>query len=172
MKSRTRQAPEQPRWRAASGIGISQTLLIACTPFGPRLPALAVARAIALGMQGSGLHEPDLCPVDAPACEAGDDAKISQRVALMLEELDLDARLRGARAVVVGAQGLNEPALAAGAMREIATRARQGGVPAYAITRESALDAFDARVLDLQMVLRAQTRAQLTAAGRELALLV
>jgi hypothetical protein len=55
---------------------------------------------------------------------------------------------------------------------EIATRARQGGVPAYAVLAENALDSFDARILDLQVVLRASGTSALLAAGRELALLI
>jgi len=157
MATRTR----QPRWRDAGGVGISQTLLIACAPFGPRLTAPSAARAIAIGAQEGGLAEPDVCPVP----EHG-------RVTMALEELDFDTRLRRARAVVVGGEELTSGTLAASVLREIATRARQGGVPAYAVTSERELGAFDARVLDLQVVLRARTRAALIAAGRELALLV
>ena len=52
---------------------------------------------------------------------------------------------------------------------EIASRARQAGVPAYAVTAENALDAFDARILDLQLILQARTGRALQAAGRTLA---
>ena len=55
---------------------------------------------------------------------------------------------------------------------EIATRARQGGVPAYAVTGENLLDAFDARILDLQVILQASSARALAAAGRRLAELV
>ena len=65
------------------------------------------------------------------------------------------ARMRLARAVVVGAQRLEERTLAGSVTFEIATRARQGGVPAYAVTSENALEPFDARILDLQLVLEA-----------------
>lgn len=90
----------------------------------------------------------------------------------LLDELDFDARMRRARAVVVGTERLEERTLAGSVTFEIATRARQGGVPAYAVTGENALDAFDARILDLQLVLQARGRKALVAAGRKLAGLV
>jgi glycerate 2-kinase len=55
---------------------------------------------------------------------------------------------------------------------EIATRARQNGVPAHAVVGSCALDRFDARILDLQVILQARSRAALIAAGLELAALV
>jgi glycerate kinase len=55
---------------------------------------------------------------------------------------------------------------------EIATRARQGGVPCYAIAAHNALDPFEARILDLQVVLEAGGERGLSAAGRKLAGLV
>jgi hypothetical protein len=45
-------------------------------------------------------------------------------------------------------------------------------VPAYAVTAENALDSFDARILDLQLILEARSRAALVAAGLELAAIV
>jgi hypothetical protein len=42
-------------------------------------------------------------------------------------------------------------------------------VPAYAVSEESELDPFDARMLDLQAILQARTQRALTAAGRRLA---
>ena len=52
---------------------------------------------------------------------------------------------------------------------EILTRARQAGVPAYAICGDARLDAFDARLLDLQVVIEARTARALNAAARRLA---
>ncbi len=49
-----------------------------------------------------------------------------------------------------------------------ATRARQAGVPCYAIVGESELDAFGVRILDLQGVECAGTVAKLRGAGRRL----
>jgi glycerate kinase len=146
-------------------VGISQRLLIACAAFGPRLSAAAVASAIARGVQDGGLPEPDVCALPVP----GDDGEAVRRT---LDELDFDARMRASRAVVIGVARLEEQTLAGSVAFEIATRTRQGGVPAYAVTGENALDAFDARVLDLQLILRARGRAALVSAGLELARLV
>jgi glycerate kinase len=144
---------------------IPQTLLVASGPFGPRLPASGVAAAIARGLQDGGLPEPDLCPLPLPD-EDGADALV------LLDALDFDARMRRARAVVVGAERLEERTLAGSVTFEIATRARQGGVPAYAVTGANALGPFDARILDLQVILEARSARALVAAGRKLAGLV
>jgi hypothetical protein len=42
-------------------------------------------------------------------------------------------------------------------------------VPTYAITAENALNAFDARILDLQLILEAAGTRALESAGRRLA---
>jgi glycerate kinase len=123
-----------------------------------------VASAIASGIQDSGLPEPDLCVLPATG-------KDSAEVRAMLDELDFDARMRRARAVVIATERLQEKTLAGSVTFEIATRARQGGVPAYAITSANELDAFDARILDLQLILQARSRSALIAAGRKLAAL-
>jgi glycerate 2-kinase len=67
---------------------------------------------------------------------------------------------------------LDEATLAGSPAFEVATRARQAGVPAYAIAAHSALDSFHARILDLQLVLRAGSSRSLSAAGRRLAAVV
>jgi glycerate 2-kinase len=77
--------------------------------------------------------------------------------------------MRTARAVVTGEGKLDQQSLAGKLVSEIATRARQSGVPCYAIVGKRELDSFGERVLDLQVVLEAGTPAQLRAAGRELA---
>ncbi len=146
-------------------VGVSWRLLIACAPFGPGLPATAVAGAIARGARDGGLPEPDVCPLPLPG-EQGEDGEHVRRV---LHELDFDERMRQARAVIIGVERLHEHTLAGSVTFEIATRARQGGVPAYAVTAENALDSFDARILDLQLILEARSRAALVAVGHELA---
>ena len=82
---------------------------------------------------------------------------------------DFDARMRAARAVVVGAERLDESTLLGSTVFEIATRARQAGVPAYAVTAENALSRFDARILDLQVILEARDTRSLRRAGEQLA---
>jgi glycerate kinase len=93
-------------------------------------------------------------------------------VGALLDAVDFDARMRLARAVIVGQWRLHERTLAASAAFEIATRARQAGVPAYAVTGENRLDCFDARILDLQLILEAHSTRALAAAGRRLAALI
>jgi glycerate kinase len=111
-------------------------------------------------MRAGGLPQPDLCPIDGIDVPA------------ILDALDFDARMRSARAVVVGEGRLDRRVLRGSATFEIATRARQAGVPAYAVTAENALDSFDARILDLQVILEGGSAQALTAAGRKLARLV
>jgi glycerate kinase len=154
-----------PSWRGAEGAGISQKVLIACARFGPRLSADAVAIAIAQGMQEGGLPKPDVCPLQAPDAREED-------IRALLDALDFDARMRSARAVVIGTPSLRERTLAGSVTFEIATRARQGGVPAYAVTADDALASFDARILDLQLVLQAGNRTALRGVGRRLTALV
>jgi Glycerate kinase family len=136
------------------GMRIPDRLVLAVCAFGDELPAERAARALALGIRSRGGPEPDICPIV--------DALPS----------DLDARMRDARAVVVGAERLDRQTLPASPVFEIATRARQAGVPAYAVAGFSELDAFDARMLDLQVVLKASTVRGLSAAGRKLAQLL
>jgi glycerate kinase len=143
---------------------IPRTLLVATRAFGERLSAERVAAAIARGLQEKG-HASDLCPIAAT-----DDQPAQVRA--LLDSLDFDARMRSARAVILAEARLAEDTLAGTVAFEIATRARQSGVPAYAITAENLLDSFDARILDLQAILLANSSRALQGAGRELAELV
>jgi glycerate kinase len=102
-----------------------------------------------------------------PGCRSRTSARSS-----LLAGLDFDARMRRARAVVLAEELLQESTLRGSIAFEIATRARQGGVPAYAVTGENALEPFDARILDLQVILEAGDRRALANAGRKLAGLI
>ena len=130
---------------------IPDTLMLAVCSFGDDLPAERVAETIARGVRTAGMPEPDVCPIEdaLPA--------------------DFDMRMRRARAVVVGTGRLERMTLPASPVFEIATRARQAGVPAYAVTAVNELDAFDARMLDLQVILEASGTRGLSTAGRRLA---
>lgn len=86
--------------------------------------------------------------------------------------VECDASLRAARALVIAAAHLNDRTLAGSPAFEAATQARQAGVPTYAVTGENALDPFEARIVDLQVVLEAGTPRSLSAAGRRLAQLL
>jgi glycerate kinase len=141
----------------------TRPLLIASEDFGEGLSAEKVAEAIARGMVAGGLPEPDLCPLP-PGAKAGD-------VRELLDSLGFDRRMRAAGAVIVAARRLREDTLDGSSSFEIATRARQAGVPAFAVTAEDKLDAFDTRILDLQSILEAHDTRALAAAGRELAAL-
>jgi glycerate kinase len=139
---------------------LPRTLLVAACAFDDRLSAPQVTAAIARGLAAGG-WQTDRCPI-VPEGELRE----------LLGTLDFDARMRGARAVILAERRLHEDTLSGSVTFELATRARQAGVPAYAITAENALDAFDARILDLQAILEARSARKLAAAGRELAGLV
>jgi len=115
-----------------------------------------------------------LCDVRAPGAlaqrlrdEAG--ARLVAGGPFVLEALGFDARMRAARAVIVGEGRLERATLRGRVTGEIATRARQSGVPCHAVTGTDAIDRFDARILDLQAIVEAATIAQLEAAGEALA---
>lgn len=147
---------------------IPRTRLIASRAF-EQLSAETVVAAVARGLASRGWPT-DPCPL-----EAHDDRPAE--VGALLEALDFDARMRRARAVVLAEWRLQERTLPGSATFEIATRARQAGVPAYALAGENTLGAFDARILDLQVIIEApatgapNTRA-LESAARRLAELV
>jgi glycerate 2-kinase len=90
----------------------------------------------------------------------------------ILDAIDFDRRLRASRAVVTGEGKLDAQSLAGKAVSEVATRARQAGVPCYAVAGRGDLDAFGMRLLDLQAVLEAGTLNELEQAGRATAGLV
>jgi glycerate kinase len=87
----------------------------------------------------------------------------------VLDAVGFDARMRRARAVIAGEGRIDSQTLEGKAAGEILTRARQAGVPGYAIVGRDEIDRFDARILDLQEVVEAGTPEELEAAGRRLA---
>jgi glycerate kinase len=99
-------------------------------------------------------------------------AELVPGAAFVLEMLDFDHRMRAAHAVVTGEGRLDEQSLAGKAVSEVATRARQSGVPCHAIVGERQLDPFGARILDLQAILEARTLRGIASAGRRLAQLI
>jgi len=142
---------------------IPRTLLIASGPF-QKLSAQRVASAISRGLASGGFPT-DECPL-----QPGGDARADVRG--LLDAVGFDERMRRARAVVLAEWRLEERTLAGSPAFEIATRARQAGVPAYAVTARNTLSAFDARILDLQAILEASTPRALQAAAQRLAELV
>jgi len=143
---------------------IPRHALLACEPFGPRLGAAAVAVAVAAGLSAGDQPAPDV--LELPP--GWDD----HRTAELLQREGFHARMRAARAVVLAVPALREQTLAGSAGFEVATLARQSGVPCYAIAATVELDAFDLRILDLQIALPARGRAGLRRAGERLALLI
>lgn len=86
----------------------------------------------------------------------------------VLEALGFDARMRAARAVVVGEGRIDRSTLEGKIAGEIAVRARQAGVPAHAVVAVNAIDRFDARILDLQLILEGRDERALEQAGARL----
>ncbi len=137
--------------------------LVAACAMGAGLTAPRVAQGIARGLRAGGAPAPDACPLQVEREDR--DGALRRH----LDELDFDARMRAARAVIVACECLQERSLQGSAAFEVATRARQAGVPAYAVTADNRLSLFDARVLDLQTILLAASSRSLAAAGRKLA---
>lgn len=95
-------------------------------------------------------------------------AELVPGAGFILDELGFDARMRAARAVVTGEGKLDPQSLAGKAVSEVCTRARQSGVPCHAIVGRRELDAFGARILDLQAIFEAETPRELEDAGNRL----
>jgi glycerate 2-kinase len=96
-------------------------------------------------------------------------AALEPGAAFVLRSLDFDARMRAARAVIVGEGRIDEQTLEGKVPGEIATRARQSGVPCFAIVGSSGLDAFGARMLDIQRVIEATDLDAIATAAASLA---
>jgi glycerate kinase len=142
---------------------IPRTVLIAPDAF-EKLSAQRVAAAIGRGVRAGGWPI-DLCPI---VLERG----FPVTVRALLDALHFDPRMRAARAVILGEWRLKARPAADSATFEIATRARQAGVPVYAVAGENMLDGFDARIFDVQAVLEASSAGALQAAGRRLSGLI
>ena len=99
-------------------------------------------------------------------------ARLVAGAGFVLDEIGFDQRMRAARAVVTGEGKIDQQSLAGKAVSEVSTRARQAGVPSYAIVGRRELDAFGIRVLDLQVVEEAGTLKAIEAAARRLATVV
>jgi glycerate kinase len=97
------------------------------------------------------------------------DAELVPGAAFVLDEVGFDARMRAARAVVTGEGKLDMQSLVGKVVSEVATRARQSGVPCHAVVGTRELDSMGARILDLDRVIEASTLAELAEAGRALA---
>ncbi|HTY96127.1 MAG TPA: hypothetical protein VMB91_03740 [Solirubrobacteraceae bacterium] len=157
----TRRTPEG-RARGSRRAAPNLRLLLVCEPFGSSLGAEAVARWLTRGLEEGGLPGPDLLPLPGGL---GAGPQLSE----LLEHEHFHQRLADARALVIATALLDGRRLQDTSAFELATRARQGGVPSYAVTGENGLDSFQARILDLQLILLAAAPRSLRAAGRGLA---
>jgi hypothetical protein len=146
----------------SAGTQIPRHALLACEALGPTLTGEAAAAALATGMTAAGAPDPETFLLPS------EDAQTRTT----LDEQGFDERMRASRAVVLLVARLQESTLAGSAAFEVATRARQSGVPCYAVTAANELDSFDLRILDLQVVLEATTTRALSAAGTHLAKII
>jgi glycerate kinase len=78
-------------------------------------------------------------------------AELRPGAPLVLEVAGFDARARDSFVVVTGEGRIDEQTLAGKAVFEIATRARQSGVPCYAVVGEDGLDAFAHRLMNVEV---------------------
>jgi glycerate kinase len=129
-----------------TAIGVPTEVLVAPDGFVGAFSEQAVAEALRRGLAASGLP-----------------ARVSS-----LADPGYDLQMRAARAVVTGTGRLDRASLVGTVLSEVATRARQAGVPCHAVVGSGELDLFDLRILDLQLVLEASTLAQIEAAGAEI----
>ena len=133
---------------------IPTRVLLAVQPFSSRLCAAQIGAALAEGLRAGGR-------TDHALLELPDD------VAALPD--NVEAQMRAAHAIVIVVRSLEPAELRGTVAFELATTARQAGVPAYAVTAHNGLDAFDARLLDLQVILEARTAKALRHAGGALA---
>jgi hypothetical protein len=153
---------------------IPDTVLVVASGFPRRLSALRVASAIARGLRSAApVLEIRLYRLGYPPSEldAGR-GELREAPRRSTRSRGFEQCLRTARAIVLADRDLHRDELHVGATFEIASQARQGGVPAYAVTVPNAPDLFLARMLDLQLVLQASDERTLASAGEKLGKLI
>jgi len=96
-------------------------------------------------------------------------AELVPGAAFVLNTIGYDTRMRAARAVVTGEGRLDRQSLVGKLVSEVATRARQAGVPCHVVVGRNELDPFDARILDLQLILEATDLAEMELSGSRIA---
>lgn len=77
-------------------------------------------------------------------------AELKGGAAFVLDRLGFSARMTDARAVITGEGAVDRQTLLGKAVGEVATRARQAGVPCHVITGRMSMTDFDARILDFE----------------------
>ncbi len=131
---------------AAGAIGIPTEVLVVADRFDHSLSAAVVSEALATGLAASGLP-----------------ARVTT-----LDSPDYNAQMLAAYAVVTGVGHLGAESLTGTLLSEVATRARQAGVPCHAVVGSHALDLFELRILDLQLVREATTLSEIEVAAAEI----
>ncbi|MFY9488395.1 MAG: glycerate kinase [Solirubrobacterales bacterium] len=96
-------------------------------------------------------------------------AQLKSGAAYVLDHLGFSARMTAARAVITGEGCLDHQTLLGKAVGEVATRARQSGVPCHAIVGRREMTEFEARILDFESVQEAGTPDAISAAAHSLA---
>lgn len=134
-----------------------------------RLTERLAAQAAALPRDPTGVAMTGAAGGLAGALWAAFGAELTGGAGFVLDALGANARMRAAQAVVVGEGRLDLTTLEGKAAGELAVRARQAGVPAFAVVGQDGLDLLDRRILDLQAVIEASDEKALRAAGRKLA---
>lgn len=99
-------------------------------------------------------------------------AELKSGATWLLGAVGFDERMLAARAVITGEGSLDRQSLLGKAAGEVATRARQAGVPAHAIVGRMAISAFEARILDLESVSCAGDSAAIADAAESLAVVL
>ncbi len=100
---------------------------------------------------------------------ASRNARLAAGAPFVLDALGFDRQMLASAFVVTGEGRLDEQTLAGKAAGEVAVRCRQAGVACHAVVGQAALDDFSVRVLALDGLFEAGTRAELASAGRQLA---
>ncbi|MBJ7353544.1 MAG: glycerate kinase [Thermoleophilaceae bacterium] len=95
-------------------------------------------------------------------------AQLKGGAAFVLDQVDFPARMRASRAVITGEGSLDRQTLLGKAVGEVATRARQGGVPCHAIVGRMEMTEFDARILDFESVTEAGSAQAVSDAAERL----
>lgn len=95
-------------------------------------------------------------------------ATLKSGAAWVLDRLDFTARMTASRAVITGEGSLDHQTLLGKAVGEVATRARQSGVPCHAIVGRMGMTEFEARILDFESWTEATTLGEISDAAAAL----
>jgi glycerate kinase len=95
-------------------------------------------------------------------------ARLQHGPTYVLGALGFDEQMRSSAFVVTGEGRIDEQTLQGKLVGEVATRARQAGVPCHAVVGRNELDPFAQRILDFASLTEATTLAELREAGRRL----